>query len=158
MKVKSDSEVVQSCPTLSDPMDCSPPGSSVHGIFQARVLEWVATAFSNYVSYRYTITMIHNFKKDLFIYLAVSGLSCSTQDLCCISQDLLLQPPDSLVVVLRLSCFTAWGILVLRPGIEPLSPVLGGIFLTTGPPEKSPQWFTNFEGSTVAGRGTPSRA
>ena len=46
MKVKSESEVTQSCPTLSDPMDCSPPGSSVHGIFQARVLEWVAIAFS----------------------------------------------------------------------------------------------------------------
>ena len=46
MKVKSESEVAQSCPTLSDPMDCSPPGSSVHGIFQARVLEWVAIAFS----------------------------------------------------------------------------------------------------------------
>ena len=40
MKVKSESEVVQSCPILSDPMDCSVPGSSVHGIFQARVLEW----------------------------------------------------------------------------------------------------------------------
>ena len=40
MKVKSESEVDQLCPTLSDPMDCSPPGSSVHGIFQARVLEW----------------------------------------------------------------------------------------------------------------------
>ena len=40
MKVKSESEVAQSCPTLSDPMDCSPPGSSVHGIFQVRVLEW----------------------------------------------------------------------------------------------------------------------
>ena len=46
MKGKSESEVAQSCPTLSDPMDCSPPGSSVHGIFQARVLEWVANAFS----------------------------------------------------------------------------------------------------------------
>ena len=46
MKVKSESEVAQSCPTLRDPMDCSPPGSSVHGIFQARVLEWVAIAFS----------------------------------------------------------------------------------------------------------------
>ena len=44
MKVKS--EVAQSCPTLSDPMDCSPPGSSIHGIFQARVLEWGAMAFS----------------------------------------------------------------------------------------------------------------
>ena len=47
MKVKSESEVTQLCPTLSDPMDCSPPGTSVHGIFQARVLEWVAIAFSN---------------------------------------------------------------------------------------------------------------
>ena len=45
MKVKSESEVVQSCLTLSDPMDCSLPGSSVHGIFQPRVLEWVAIAF-----------------------------------------------------------------------------------------------------------------
>ena len=50
MKVKSESEVTQSCPTLSDPMDCSPPGSSVHGIFQARVLEWGATAFSTSTS------------------------------------------------------------------------------------------------------------
>ena len=46
MKVKSQSEVSQSCPTLSDPMDCSLPGSSIHGIFQARVLEWGAIAFS----------------------------------------------------------------------------------------------------------------
>ena len=46
MKVKSESEVTQSCPTLSDPMDCSLPGSSVHGILQARVLEWGAIAFS----------------------------------------------------------------------------------------------------------------
>jgi len=46
MKVKSESEVTQSCPTFSDPMDCSLPGSSVHGIFQARVLEWGAIAFS----------------------------------------------------------------------------------------------------------------
>ena len=46
MKVKSESEVAQSFPTLSDPMDCSLPGSSIHGIFQARVLEWGAIAFS----------------------------------------------------------------------------------------------------------------
>ena len=46
MKVKSESEVAQSCPTLRNPMDCSPPGSSAHGIFQARVLEWGAIAFS----------------------------------------------------------------------------------------------------------------
>src|SRR5574341_643418 len=46
MKVKSESEVAQSCPTLRDPTDCSLPGSSAHGIFQARVLEWGAIAFS----------------------------------------------------------------------------------------------------------------
>ena len=46
MKVKSESEVAQSCLTLIDPMDCSPPGFSVHGIFQTRVLEWGAIAFS----------------------------------------------------------------------------------------------------------------
>ena len=50
MKVKSESEVAQLCPTLSDPMDCSLPGSSIHGIFQARVLEWGAIAFSNMVN------------------------------------------------------------------------------------------------------------
>ena len=47
MKVKSESEVTQSCPTLSNPTDCSLPASSIHGIFQARVLEWVAIAFSD---------------------------------------------------------------------------------------------------------------
>ena len=47
MKLKSESEVAQSCPTPSDCMDCSLPGPSVHGIFQARVLEWVAIAFSD---------------------------------------------------------------------------------------------------------------
>ena len=52
MKVKSESEVAQSCLTLSDSMDCSLPGSSVHGIFQARVLEWVAIAFSESMSIR----------------------------------------------------------------------------------------------------------
>ena len=46
MKVQSESEVAESFPTLSDPMDCGPPGSSVHGIFQATVLEWGAIAFS----------------------------------------------------------------------------------------------------------------
>ena len=47
MKMKSESEVAQLCPTLHDPMDCSLPGSSAHGIFQARVLEWGAIAFSD---------------------------------------------------------------------------------------------------------------
>ena len=56
MKVKSKSEVAQLCPTLSDPMDCSLPGSSIHGIFQARVLEWGANKIllystGNYIQY-----------------------------------------------------------------------------------------------------------
>ena len=50
MKVKSESEVAQSCPTLRDPMDCSLSGFSVHGIYQARVLEWGAIAFSEMAS------------------------------------------------------------------------------------------------------------
>ena len=47
MKVKSESEVAQLCPTLSNPMDCSLPGSSIHGILLARALEWGAIAFSH---------------------------------------------------------------------------------------------------------------
>ena len=56
MKVKSESEVAQSCPTLHNPMDCSLPGSSIHGIFEAGVLEWVAIAFSK--------TMVHRIAKS----------------------------------------------------------------------------------------------
>ena len=59
VKVKSESEVAQPCPTLSNPMDCRPPGSSVHGIFQARVLEWGAIAFS----YR-TLNMAEHLKVE----------------------------------------------------------------------------------------------
>ena len=54
MKVKSESEVAQSCPTLPDPMDYNLPGSSARGIFQARVLEWVASAFSD-ISHEYPL-------------------------------------------------------------------------------------------------------
>ena len=60
IKVKSESEVAESCQTLSDPMDCGPPGSSIHGIFQARVLEWGAIALSQ--------------KKDIPFYLS-SGIN-----------------------------------------------------------------------------------
>ena len=59
MKVKSDSEVAQSCPTLRDPMDCSLPGSSVHGVFQARVLEWGAIAFSMFLISRAELQSCH---------------------------------------------------------------------------------------------------
>ena len=61
MKVKSESEVAQSCPTLSDPIDCSLPGSSIHGIFQARVLEWGAIAFSiRWTLVRYKGGVLHS--------------------------------------------------------------------------------------------------
>ena len=63
MKVKSENEVAQSCPALSDPMECSLPGSSIHGIFQARVLEWVAIAF--YKQMVKKILNLINFKKHL---------------------------------------------------------------------------------------------
>ena len=66
MKVKIESEVAQSCPTLSDLMDCSLPGSSVHGIFQARVLEWGAIAFSKKV-YEFGPNFWHRTPKTLGI-------------------------------------------------------------------------------------------
>ena len=56
MKVKSESEVAQWCPTPSNPMDCGLPGSSVHGIFQARVLEWGAIAFYAKMHYLYAVS------------------------------------------------------------------------------------------------------
>ena len=64
-----ESEVTQSCPTLCNPMDCSLPGSSIHGIFQARVLEWVAISFS-----RYSIIVIKKKKGQESIQIASSRL------------------------------------------------------------------------------------
>ena len=63
MKVESESEVTQSCPTFSDPTDCSLPGSSIHGIFRATVLEWGAIAFSQECSYYRTIALISHASK-----------------------------------------------------------------------------------------------
>ena len=76
MKVKSESEVTQSCLTLSDPMDCSLPGSSVRGIFQARVVEWGAIAFSS--DY-----LACNLNQPLgFLYRSIGKASaCNTGDL-----------------------------------------------------------------------------
>ena len=89
MKVKSESEVAQSCPTLSDPMDCSLLGSSIDGIFQAGVLEWGAIAFSNiytllhvklvtnknllYSTRSYTQYFVKkkNLKKNIYIYIHI---------------------------------------------------------------------------------------
>ena len=71
IKVKSESEVTQSCPTLCNPTDCSPPGSSAHGIFQARVLGWGAIAFSIlcvYISILY-IEIIYYINIYIYLYL-----------------------------------------------------------------------------------------
>ena len=83
MKVKSESEVAQSCLTLSDPMDCGLPGSSIHGIFQARALEWGATAFSDtkprishYHNWAYVI--LYEIQKILFSYMKYSTFSTMT--------------------------------------------------------------------------------
>ena len=68
MKVKSESEVAQLCPTLSDPMDCSLPGSSVHGISQARVLEWGAIAFSVLQAYIINKQIGHTFHSGILSF------------------------------------------------------------------------------------------
>ena len=73
----------------------------------------------------------------LSIYLTVSGLSCCTQDLCCIMWDLLLQGPGSAVAALRLIRSAACEILVPQSGIKPMCPAQQGRFLTTGSPGKS---------------------
>ena len=65
MKVKSEKEVAQLCPTLSDPMNYSLPGSSIHGIFQARVLEWGAIAFSTLTVY----IILNTFKINYYKYI-----------------------------------------------------------------------------------------
>ena len=62
MRVKSQSEVSQLCPTLSDPMDCSPLGSSIHGILQARTLEWVAISFSNAWKWKVKVKLLSHLR------------------------------------------------------------------------------------------------
>ena len=74
MKVKSESEVAQLCPTLSDPMDCSLPGSSIHGTFQARVLEWGAIAFSGGIVRDNEINSLHPISDDLITGLLFQGI------------------------------------------------------------------------------------
>ena len=84
VKVKSECEVTQLCPTLSDPMDCSPPGFSIRGIFQARVLEWGAIAFSlwNTDTSKYkmfALRQILSFISGLFHYHSLKGKWMSSQ-------------------------------------------------------------------------------
>ena len=93
MKVKSESEVAQSCPTLSDPTDCSLPGSSIHGIFQARVLEWGAIAFSDSILYT-NLNGIQIWKRtDICI--------CVTESLCCILETNLQHYKSTLIIITK---------------------------------------------------------
>jgi len=71
--VKSESEVAQSCPTPCDPMDCSPPGSSVHGIFQARVLEWGAITFSS--TYMRSLELSKSWRLKVEVWFPTAGKS-----------------------------------------------------------------------------------
>ena len=76
--------VAQSCLTLCDPMDCSPPGSSVRGIFQASILEWVAISFSRGSSSLRDLTQVSCIGvvfKTIFTHVVVLGLTCGMQDL-----------------------------------------------------------------------------
>ena len=84
IKVKSESEVAQSCLTRRDPMDCSLPGSSVHGIFQARVLEWGSIAFSECGSAGDSLFQyIHMHKTPYFIFIKVYFLGIEFKlDIC----------------------------------------------------------------------------
>ena len=76
MKVKSESEVAQSCPTLRDPMDGSLPGSSVHGIFQAKVLEWVAIAFSEMLQWPISNLCLGSQKENSIFLLIQASTQC----------------------------------------------------------------------------------
>ena len=137
MKVKSESEVAQLCPTPSDPMDCSPPGSFIHGIFQARVLESGAIAFYIYLF----IIVIMSFQwwcktKTFCLFCPLPNLECSV-----VSDS--LQPyrlwPTKLLCPLNfpgkntgMSPSPSPGDLP-NPGIKPASPALTGRFFTTEP-------------------------
>ena len=105
MKVKSESEVTQSCPTLSDPMECSLPGSFIHGIFQARVLEWDAIAFSIK-----GLGVVH--KAEIDVFLELSSFSNDPADI-----DNLISGSSAFFK----SCLNIWIFTVhvlLKPGLE----------------------------------------
>ena len=101
MKVKSESEVAQSCPTLSDPMDFSLPGSSVHGIFQARVLEWGAIAFSVKMLTS-VLNYLATFLKTVFSQTSFPLLITNVR----IQVDLNLYSSSVIAIILLFSTFT----------------------------------------------------
>ena len=96
MKVKSESEVAQSCATLCEPMDCSLPGSFVHGIFQARVLEWVAISFSKY-SYSCVFIAIYEYSMKLRYLFKLATAAKSLQSCPTLCDPIDGSPPGSAI-------------------------------------------------------------
>ena len=111
MKVKSQSEVSQSCPTPSDPMDCSLPGSSAHGIFQTRVLEWGAIAFSVPLTYcgsndqfpddpwSFSILYVQWLFGYLLLWMTIHVFSHFWSSLCYIKNSLYFRDPSLLWIL-----------------------------------------------------------
>ena len=134
LKVKSESEVAQSYPTLCNPMDCSLPGSSIHGIFQARVLEWVAIAFSESKSNQPILDFAW-IRYASFMFVCVCWVMSDVfnpVDYC---------PPGSSVCGIFQERILEWVAIPFSrdlpdPGIKPASLVLAGRFFTTAPPGK----------------------
>ena len=118
VKVNSESEVAQSCPTLCDPMDCSLPGSSVHGIFQARILEWVAITGKGL--YLNKLCGTTNFPRSP----CVGSLCCSVAKLCpTLHNRMDCSPPGSSVHGIFQSRVLEWGAIAFS-GTEALVRVL----------------------------------
>ena len=141
------SQVTQLCPTLCNPMDCSLPGSSVHGIFQARVLEWVAISFSRGSSWprdwtrisciagrRFTVwaTRAHRRQQTIFIHLfsVVLGLPCCAQTFSCYSKRGPLSSCGAQALKHRLQKFWLLGSAVVAHRLS--YPEACGIFLDQG--------------------------
>ena len=124
MKVKSESEVAQSCPTLRDLMDCSLPGSSIHGIFQAGVLEWGAIAFS--------ITKFLDFAIFPAVY---SSHSQRKERLYRLQTTRLLCPWDSPDKNIGVGCHYLYQGIFPTQGSKPSLPHCRQIFLPSEPPE-----------------------
>ena len=105
MKVKSESEVSQSCPTLHDPMDCSLPGSSVHGIFQARVLEWGAIAKWSQIVWQFLKNLKHRITMCVCLVAQLCPTLCSSMD---------CTPPGSSVHGISQARILEWGAITSR--------------------------------------------
>ena len=132
MQVKSESEVAQSCLTLSDPMDCSLPGSSIHGIFQARILGWVAIVFSSFSSVDFIVKIEIKFKRLCHVPAGP----------CALDNYLLLLSLSSSLVKQEVVWSSWWCRLLSRASgrQQTCSAVVTAVVLETGPQGPEPHW------------------